>query len=840
MNYNPQKIEQKWQKIWEKMEIYRTSDRVEGKKNFYCLDMFPYPSGEGLHVGHLHGYIGSDVFSRYLRMKGFNVLHPMGFDAFGLPAENAAIKRKIHPKTWTYKNIKQIRKQLKSVGACYDWEREVITSEPEYYKWTQWMFLQLYKAGLAYRAKIPCNFCPSCKTVLANEQVIEGKCERCDSQVIQKEIEQWLFKITALAEELLKDLENLDSNPPAARQGKSIDWPEATKIMQKNWIGRSVGVEIEFRIKNLEFRLPVFTTRPDTLFGATYLVLAPEHPIIEILKEKITNYKFVKDYIEESKKKTERERISETKEKTGIEIKGVKAINPANSREIPIFVADYVLIHYGTGAIMAVPGHDRRDFDFAKKYNLPIIEVIKPFFEEKKLPESSSLIVSNKGDEKAFEGEGILVNSGRFSGLKSEIARERIGQWLSKSGLAKKATYYKFRDWIISRQRYWGAPIPMIFCQKCALTGGSAQAGWQPVLETDLPVLLPRIRNFRPTGEGKSPLDRAKKFVETVCPKCQGPAQRETDTMDTFVCSSWYFLRYTDPKNEKIFASKNKLKTWLPVNLYVGGAEHACLHLLYARFFIKVLKNLGYLDFKEPFSKLRHQGTILGPDGQKMSKSRGNVITIEGIIKKYGTDTLRLYEMFMGPFTETAAWDIRGIEGCSRFLQKIWKLAEKKEKIEKVKKDSINRLLHQTIRKVSEDIENFRFNTAISALMILVNQLTINSKQLTKNHLKTLLLLLSSFAPHISEELWQRCISQSSIHFQTWPKYDKKLIEKEKIILVIQVNGRVRDKIEVAANISEKRAKKLVFSRERIKKWLGNKKIKKTIFVPKKLINLVV
>ena len=847
--YNPQKIERRWQRIWEKLEIYKTPDKIKGKKNFYCLDMFPYPSGEGLHVGHLHGYIGSDIFSRYMRRRDYNVLHPMGFDAFGLPAENAAIKRRIHPKIWTYKNIKKIRKQLKSIGACYDWEREIITCQPDYYKFTQWMFLQLYKAGLAYRAKVPANFCPSCKTVLANEQVIEGRCERCDSQVIQKEIEQWLFKITAYTEDLLKDLENLN-------------WPEKTKMMQKNWIGKSEGWEIEFKLKVKNEKLKVFTTRADTLFGCTYLVLAPEHPLIENLKFKIENLKFVEEYIEETKKKTERERISEVKEKTGIELKGIKAINPLNQREIPIFLADYVLIHYGTGAIMAVPGHDQRDFDFAKRYNLPIREVIAPLIKADKYPDlgrymekQSDLIAIAFG--RAYEGEGILVNSGRFTGLPSTKAKERIGEWLAKKGLAKKAIYYKLRDWIISRQRYWGCPIPMIFCQNCALRHDSGQ-GWQPVKEKDLPVLLPRIKDFRPTGEGKpsqsetwvakSPLAKSKKFVEIICPKCQKPAQRETDTMDTFVCSAWYYLRYTDPKNEKKFASKKKLKIWLPVDLYVGGAEHATGHLLYSRFFIKVLNDLNYLNFKEPFLKLRHQGIILGPDSQKMSKSRGNVITAEDIIKKYGVDTLRLYEMFMGPFSETTAWDVRGIEGCSRFLQRVWNLNEKlkiKIKKEKTINKELERLFHKTIKKVAEDIENFRFNTAISALMILVNKMQKQS-QLSTVNCQLLLKLLAPFAPHLSEELWQKYFIGSgldiknSIHNQPWPKYNPKLIKEETLTLIIQINGKVRDKVEVEADISEERAEELVISREKVQKWIERKEIKKVIFIPGKLINIVV
>ncbi len=825
-NYNPQQIEKKWQKIWLQKKIDKTPDEVEGKKNFYCLDMFPYPSGEGLHVGHLHGYIASDVITRYLRMKGYNVLHPMGFDAFGLPAENAAIKRKIHPKAWTFKNIEKIRQQLKSVGLSYDWDREIITCEPEYYKWTQWLFLQFFKANLVERKKAPVNFCPNCKTVLANEQVIDGKCERCQSEVLQKEFEQWFLKITKYAKALLKDLDELD-------------WPQKTKLMQKNWIGKSEGWEVKFQIlvDKEKLKLPVFTTRIDTIFGCTYLVLAPEHPIIEKLKNKISNKRELENYLQKTKRKTERERIS--KEKTGIQLRGIKAINPANQREIPVFVADYVLMHYGTGAIMAVPCHDQRDFEFAKKYNLPMIQVIKPEKEEKKLPQKAPLVISDGTYEKAYEEEGYLINSQRFDGMKSQRAREAIGEWLKQRGLAQKKVYYKLKDWLVSRQRYWGCPIPLIYCKKC---------GWQAVREEDLPVLLPDIKDYLPTGQGKSPLAKSKEFLKTSCPKCNGPAERETDTLDTFICSSWYFLRYVDPKNDKEFANKEKIKKWLPVDLYIGGAEHATMHLLYARFFVKVLKDLKILDFKEPFLKLRHQGTILGPDGQKMSKSKGNVIPIDETIEKYGADTLRLYEMFMGPFEETTFWSPKGIQGCYRFLKKVWRLFEK-AKIKKEKPNlKIKKLLHKTIKKVTQDIENFKFNTAISSLMILVNEME-KAPTLELEDLEKLLKLLAPFAPHLAEELWQKYITKVpdskfqikfSIHSQEWPKYDPNLVKEDKITLIIQVNGKVRDKMEVPADISEEKVKELTFKREKIKKWIEGKKIKKVIFVPKKLINLVV
>ena len=804
-SYNPQKIDKKWQKRWQETEIYTTLDRIEGKKNFYNLVMFPYPSGD-LHVGHWHNFIGGDVYARFKRMQGCNVLSPIGFDAFGLPAENAAIKKGIHPKIWTYQNIKRMKSQLGSLGGVYDWQREVVTCDPAYYKWTQWFFLQLYGAGLAYRKKVACNFCPSCKTVLANEQVVEGACERCDFQVEQKEIEQWLFKITDYAEDLLAGLEKLD-------------WPENTKTMQKNWIGKSVGWSFKFEIKsekNIRSNAPgrlidVFTTRADTLFGCTYLVVAPEHPIIGELKANIKNWKFIEQYIEESKRKTEKDRISEMGKKTGVELKGTWAINPANGREIRIFVADYVLMHYGTGAIMAVPAHDSRDWDFAKKYNLPTVKVI----------------TGGKADE-VYEGEGVLISSDRFVGMKSETARERIGQWLHKKGLAEKRACYRLRDWLISRQRYWGVPIPMVFCEK---------HGWQPVKEKDLPVLLPNIKDFRPTSMCASPLANAKGFMKTACPECGGPAIRETDTIDTFVCSSWYFLRYADPRNEKEFASKDKIKSWLPVNLYIGGAEHTVLHLLYARFFTKALKKIGLLDFSEPFLRLHHQGIILGPDGQKMSKSKGNVVDPDEQVRQYGTDSVRMYLCFMGPYNQGGPWNPKGIMGVYRFLNRAWGVFQKPEA--QIKNQKIEKLLHQTVKKVTLDIENLRFNTAISALMILLNEMQ-KQDQLSKKETRIFLRLLAPFAPHLTEELWFRLGGENSIHCQDWPEYDPALIKEEKIQLIVQINGRVRDKLEVVSGISQKEAEDLTFTRENITKWLLGKNIKKVVFVPDKLINIVV
>ncbi|MEK7198270.1 MAG: leucine--tRNA ligase, partial [Patescibacteria group bacterium] len=671
--YNASKIEQKWQKIWEKNKLYKTKDKVAGKKNFYHLVMFPYPSGD-LHAGHWFNFAPPDVYARFKKMRGLNVLSPMGFDAFGLPAENAAIKNKIHPRVWTYQNIAKMRRQLKSMGNIYDFSREVITADPNYYKWTQWCFLKMFENGLAYKKKILANWCPKDQVVLANEQVIDGKCWRHpDTLVIQKEIDQWMFKITDYAEDLLNGLEKLD-------------WPERTKLMQKNWIGKSKGTIVQFKILNTKYQIPVFTTRPDTLFGATYLVLSPEYPLIESIttKEQKEN---VRHYITNSHLKTELERTSLGKEKTGV-FTGSFAINPVNDEKIPVWISDYVLMNYGTGAIMAVPAHDERDFEFAKKFNLPIRIVIDPG--------------RSWSEDKPYTEGGLLVNSGEFTGLRDSEARKKITKWLESKGLGDFRIQYKMRDWIISRQRYWGTPIPIIYCEKC---------GQVPVPENKLPVKLPPLKNFKPVAGlpaqagGKSPLARVKGFVNTKCPKCKSKATRETDTMDTFVDSSWYFLRYVDPKNSKQFTSKEKLKSWLPVDMYVGGAEHSVLHLLYSRFFVKALKNLGYLNFDEPFSALRHQGIILGSDGQKMSKSRENVVDPDELVKVYGADAVRIYLCFMGEYSQGGPWNPKGILGVKRFLDRIWSYYNKNDKTWAGKHNAdFQRLLHQTIKKVGEDI----------------------------------------------------------------------------------------------------------------------------------------
>ncbi len=796
--YRPEKIEKKWQKIWEEMDVFRALDKSK-KPKYYVLVEFPYPSGEGLHVGHCRSYIGLDILARKRRMQGFNVLFPMGWDAFGLPTENYAIKTGIHPAIATKKNTTNFKRQQKNLGLSFDWKREINTTDPLYYKWTQWIFIQLFKKGLAYKAKMPINWCPSCKIGLANEEVIDGKCERCGKKATRKEREQWFLKITKYADRLIQDLDK-------------VDYPERVKISQKEWIGRSEGAEIKFPI-------PVFTTRPDTLFGCTYLVLAPEHPLIEKLKHKIRNYKQVKDYIEKSKKKIEKERIAEDKEKTGIELKGIKATNPVNNRKIPIFIADYVLMHYGTGAIMAVPGHDQRDFDFAKRYNLPIIEVIKP--KDSKYDPS----------KQAYEGEGILINSGRFTGMKSEQAKQRITEWLTRKGSAKTAVHYRLRDWIFSRQRYWGEPIPMIKCEKC---------GWQPVPEKDLPVELPKVKGYKPTKSGESPLAKVKTWIKVACPECGNAGRRETDVMPNWAGSNWYYLRYCDSQNDKKLAGAKLLEKWMPVDWYNGGMEHTTLHLLYSRFIYKFLWDIGAVPRgvgPEPYKKRTSHGIVLGEGGIKMSKSKGNVINPEQVIKEHGADAMRIYEMFMGPFEQMIPWDTKGVKGVRRFLQKVWQLSEKIQnpnaKIQNPK------LIHKTIKKVSEDIENLKFNTAVSALMILANGLE-KQKEISEKDYSLFLILLSPFAPHITEELWERAGFKGMCCEQKWPKYDSKLVKEKKITLVIQINGKVRDKIEVEADISEKEAKKIALSRDKVLKYTRGKEIKKTIFISGKLINFVI
>jgi leucyl-tRNA synthetase len=839
--YVPQKIEKKWQRFWEKNGIYRAKDDSRKRKS-YILVEFPYPSGEGLHVGHCRPYIAFDVLSRKRRMEGSNVLFPMGWDAFGLPTENYAVKTGIHPVIATKKNTSVFKRQQKSIGLSFDWSREINTSDPKYYKWTQWIFLQLFKKGLAYKATLPINWCPACKIGLANEEVVDGSCERCGAKVTKKEKEQWILRITKYADRLVRDLDK-------------VDYPEKVKVLQKDWIGRSEGFEIKFKIKNSEIEISVFTTRIDTIFGVTYLVLAPEHPVIENLSSEITNYQLVQQYIKQAKLKSERERISDIKDKTGIKLEGIMAVNPVNDKEIPVFVADYVLLHYGTGVVMAVPAHDKRDWDFAKKYNLPIIQVIKNEVED------NFKVNCDKG---AYEGEGILINSGNFNGINSEEAKEKIGRWLIQEGRAKKTVHYKLRDWIFSRQRYWGEPIPLVFCEHCAAKiknqesiiknkkfsqGELLNPGWIAIPEKNLPVELPNVKDYKPTETGDSPLAKVKSWVNVKCPKCKNIAKRETDVMPNWAGSNWYFLRYCDPKNNKKLADSKKLKYWMPVDWYNGGMEHSTLHLLYSRFIYKFLWDIGAVPKvlgPEPYKKRTSHGVILAQSGSKMSKSKGNVITPDEVIEQYGADTLRIYEMFMGPFEETITWDAKGVKGARRFLEKVWLLVTSKFKNKNSKLKSgtknnnknLDRLLHKTIKKVGEDIENLRFNTAISALMILVNEMS-NHFIVNLQQLKNLLLILAPFAPHITEELWHNLGAKNSIHIQSWPKYDEKLIKEETFTLIIQINGKIRDKIEIRTDISEKEAKELALSSEKIKKWIAGQEIKKTIFIPRKLINIV-
>lgn len=797
MRYDHNKIEKKWQKEWEKKKFYRASESSKNPKS-YVLDMFPYPSGDGLHLGHVENYTATDIYARYKRMNGFNVLHPIGWDAFGLPAENFAIKTGTHPDKKTHQNIKNFIKQIKSLGFSYDWSREIDTSSKEYYKWTQWFFLLLYKNGLAYRKKANVNWCESCKTVLANEQAEGGICERCKSKVIQKDLKQWFFKITDFAEELISGLD-------------SVDWPESTKIAQKNWIGRSEGAIVRFQIKNTELSIPVYTTRIDTIFGCTYVVISPEHQFLGKLKEKISNREEVEEYVKKTAFKTELERTDLAKEKTGAMLKGVFAVNPLNGKEVPVFIADYVLGSYGTGAVMAVPAHDERDYAFAQKYHLPIVESVS----------------GGNAREKAFTEDGILVDSGRFTGLKSAEARTKMSEWISERGVGEKKTNYRLRDWLVSRQRYWGSPIPIIYCEKC---------GELPVPEKDLPVVLPKDVDFRPTGE--SPLVNSKSFHKVKCPKCKLPARRESDTLDTFVCSSWYYFRFTDTKNRKEFASEKKIQKWLPVDLYMGGKEHTVLHLLYARFFTKVLNKLGYVSFKEPFAKLRHQGLILAEDGRKMSKSLGNVVGPDELIKTFGTDTLRTYEMFLGPLEDNKSWNSNNIIGVRRFLEKVWRLQDKV--FEEVPMEAVfQSLLHKTVKKVSEDVESFNLNTAVSAMMILANEIDKRNK-IDIDSYKTLILMLAPFAPHIAEEIWKNLKNKKSIHLEKWPKYDESKIKSVSVKIAVQVNGKVRAIMECIQGLSEKEILEKAVSMPEVKKWTDNQVVKKTFYVKDRALNIVV
>jgi leucyl-tRNA synthetase len=812
--YNPQEIERKWHERWDADKLYEVSDD-DPRPKYYALTMFPYTSGD-LHIGHWYNNVPIDAYARFMRMKGFNVLHPMGFDAFGLPAENAAIKEGIHPYIWTMDNIEKMRLQLKSIGAVYDWSREVITCQPDYYKWTQWFFLKLYEAGLAYRARAPVNWCPNCQTVLANEQVVgEGVCERCDTPVIKRDLEQWFFRITRYADELLIY--------------DGIDWPERIKIMQRNWIGKSYGTEISFGLDVPgvdEKEIRVFTTRSDTVFGVTFMVLAPEHPLVEKLTTPDKKAE-VEAYIEKSRRQSEIERLSTEKEKDGVFI-GAYCINRLNGTKVPIWIADYVLLSYGTGAVMAVPAHDERDFAFAKKYDLPIPVVISP-------PDWDG----GKFEE-AYTEPGTMVNSGQFNGLPSEKGIEAVSVFLEEKGWGKRTVSYKIRDWLISRQRYWGAPIPMIHCQKCGIV---------PVPEKDLPVLLPEDAEFRPTGE--SPLKYNEKFVNTICPGCGSPAKRETDTMDTFVCSSWYYLRYCSPNDGSVAFDASKVKFWCPVNFYTGGDEHAVMHLLYVRFFAKAIRDIGLVDFGEPFLRLFNQGEITSGH-QKMSKSRGNVVNPDDYVASLGADTFRGYLMFIGPWDQGGEWDDSGISGMSRWLKRVWNLVtDEYMPQDSSGDDDLVRLTHQTIKRVTEDIEKLRFNIMVAALMEFTNYLGkvresgSVSAPVWADAVRTLLLLLSPAAPHIAEELWQQTGREYSIHNQTWPVWDKNLIVEDNVIIPVQINGKLRDTITIPTSImksiTETDLPKLAKERsKKIAEYLEGNELSKIIYVPGKIVNFIV
>lgn len=997
--YDHQSIEKKWQKKWEKQKLYSTKDS-SSKKKFYCLVEFPYPSADGLHVGHPRSYTALDIVARKKRMEGNNVLFPMGFDSFGLPAENYAIKVKKNPEDITKQNIEHFRSQLKALGLSFDWSREVITTDPEYYKWTQWIFLQLHKAGLTYQKEMPINWCPSCKIGLANEEVVNGKCERCGTAATKKNLKQWIFKITQYAQRLIDDLD-------------TVDYLDKIKTQQINWIGKSDGAKVQFRLKDLKYRINVFTTRPDTLYGATYMVLAPEHELVEKMTKEISNSAEVEKYIKVAQGKSDLERTDLAKDKTGVELKGIKAINPASGEEIPIWVADYVLISYGTGAIMAVPAHDERDYEFAKKFNLPIQEVIS----------------GGDIERQAYSGKGKMVNSGEFDGLDQGEGTKKITAWLEKEGKGKKEINYKLRDWIFSRQHYWGEPIPLIHCEKCQEknkktvlvihgTGGfgrndwygwladelrklghevispdmpnpsepdldkwlseldkykdrlnensvvighslggpaamhfvsklskkvgkiilvaptSGKINWEeyaklhpedpvnqqkafhqkeidynkvqknvgkivyfhsdndfyipdevpryykkvlnpdfrmlkgrnhfsvanggaftfpevldeitennktpigviPVPEKDLPVELPKVKHYEPTETGESPLAGIKSWVNVKCPECGGKAKRETDTMPNWAGSSWYFLRYCDPQNKKEFASKKALKYWTPVDLYNGGMEHTTLHLLYSRFWHKALYDLKLVPQSEPYQKRISHGMVLAEDGKKMSKSLGNVVNPDDVIKEYGADTMRMYEMFMGPFAEAIPWDTKGILGVRRFLDRVNSLSEK---VEKDGRNVDEHLVHKTIKKVTEDINEFRFNTAVSALMIMVNEMH-NHKEVGQGAFEKLLLLLSPFAPHLAEELWEKLGNKESIHLEFWPQFDPKLSKDKEIEFVIQVNGKVKDKCLMSADVAEEDVLQYIEKSEKIQKIISSKQVVKKIFVPGKLLNIVV
>ena len=815
MSYDFSKVEKKWQDKWYKEGTFNAKNDYT-KKKWYGLIEFPYPSGQGLHVGHPRSYTALDIIARKRRMQGYNVLFPIGFDAFGLPAENYAIKNHIHPKITTEKNIAHFKEQLKSLGFSFDWSREINTTDPEYYKWTQWIFIQLYKKGLAYKATMPINFCTGCKVGLANEEVVNGVCERCGSPVVQKEKSQWMLKITEYAQRLIDDL-------------KDVNYLDKIKAQQINWIGRSEGAEVNFKIKDTDDTLLVYTTRPDTIFGATYMVVAPEHHLIEKYKEKITNMNEVEEYKRKSSLKSDFERAELNKEKTGVEIKGIKAVNPLTGEEIPIWISDYVLITYGTGAIMAVPAHDTRDFEFAQKFNLPIKQVImqKP----ENYDPSKKYKIEEKELTEAFTdiNNGIAINSDFLNGLTSKEAINKVIDYIEEKGLGERKVNYKLRDWVFSRQRYWGEPIPMVYCEKC---------GWVPVPEEELPLRLPDVEDYEPGENGESPLAKHEEWINTTCPHCHGKARRETDTMPQWAGSSWYYLRYMDPHNNEALASKEALEYWNQVDWYNGGMEHTTLHLLYSRFWHKFLYDIGVVPTKEPYAKRTSHGMILGTNGEKMSKSKGNVINPDDIVKEFGADAFRVYEMFMGPFDQTAPWSMESIRGCMKFLDRVWNmqdfLVEGDEYSEKFEK-----MMHKAIQKVSNDIEEMKFNTSVATFMTMVNEF-YKAKTINKAEYKTFLQLLNPFAPHMTEEIYERIGEKDTIANTKWPEYDEAKTIEDKIEIPVQLNGKLKATISITRDADQDEVKQTINTNETIQNALAGKNVVKEIYVKNKIYNIVV
>ena len=800
MNYDFKQVEKKWQNRWEETGVFHAKNEYDRPK-FYCLVEFPYPSGQGLHVGHPRSYTALDIVARKKRLQGYNVLYPMGWDAFGLPTENYAIKNHIHPEIVTRDNVAHFKQQLQSLGFSFDWSREVNTTDPSYYKWTQWIFLQLFKKGLAYKKEMAVNWCPSCKCVLANEEAAGGVCERCGSEVVRRVKSQWMLKITAYAQRLLDDLDDLD-------------FIDRVKVQQRNWIGRSTGAEVDFTATTGD-KMTVYTTRPDTLFGATYMVLSPEHPLIEKWADKIENLDEVRAYQAEAARKSDFERTEVNKDKTGVCIQGVRAVNPVNNTEIPIFISDYVLVSYGTGAIMAVPAHDTRDWEFAKKFELPIIEVVQ----------------GGDVEKEAFTdcATGVMVNSGFLTGLTVDEAKAKITEWLTENGKGHSKVNFKLRDWVFSRQRYWGEPIPIVYCEKC---------GYVPLPEDQLPLKLPMVDSYEPTETGESPLAKMTDWVNTTCPHCGGPAKRETDTMPQWAGSSWYFLRYCDPHNDEALASREALEYWTPVDWYNGGMEHTTLHLLYSRFWHKFLYDIGVVPTKEPYQKRTSHGMILGENGEKMSKSRGNVVNPDDIVSEYGADTMRLYEMFIGDFEKAAPWNSASIKGCKRFLDRVWNLQEIAVDGDGYRPE-LEALIHRTIKKVTEDIDNLKANTAIAAMMSLLNAIA-DTGAVTKGELRTLTLLLNPFAPHMTEELWEQMGFGGTVTDQQWPAYDEAKCKDETVEIVVQLNGKVRAKLSIPAETEAADAIALAKQEEKIKAAIEGMQIVKEIYVKGKLVNLVV